>query len=86
MKFIVQSTKLNNGGANWMEMERLEKGCEKKKVVNCFDEIETVYIKDFKNLEELVSFCKEEASLQEIIINTEKYDLPVVEIYNDWRE
>lgn len=86
MKFIVQSTKLNNGGANWRELERFEKECQKEKVVNCFGEIETVYVKDFKSLEELVSFCNEEANLKEVIINTEKYDLPVVEIYNDWRE
>lgn len=84
MKFIIESTRLNNN-SEWREKE-FEKKYQKEEIVNCFGKTKLVYVKDFKNLEELISFCKEEADCQEVIINTETYDLPIVEIYNDWRE
>lgn len=89
MKFIVQSTKLKND--DYSEKEKFEKKLkegkyQKKTVISRFHDVEEVYVKDFESLEDALSFCKEEAESREVVINTTDYDLPALEIVNDWRE
>lgn len=78
MKFIISSTSERDEYWKDKETTQEEHLCGKKKYKR------NVTVIEFSNLEELVEFVKEID--KEVIISCEWYDIPEIEVYDDWRE